>query len=193
MQPSHPEMTDDGLNDAFRSLPSASIIVLEDIDALFTKDRMNKVNGSKLTFSGLLNALDGVGSSSGQIVILTTNLRDDLDPALVRSGRVDCHVPFDYATPEQIQLLWQSYYPSSSLDQAKEFVTGVITKLEQLDVDGKANVAASELQAFFLKNRLSTADQVRLLYSLIYPYIHLYLYTSIHPYIHLYTTIHPIQ
>ena len=42
-----------------------------------------------MTFSGLLNAIDGVTSTEGRIVFMTTNYIDRLDPALIRPGRVD--------------------------------------------------------------------------------------------------------
>ena len=41
--------------------------MLEDIDSLFGKDRASKNGKSALSFSGLLNALDGVGAASGQV------------------------------------------------------------------------------------------------------------------------------
>jgi chaperone BCS1 len=61
LQPTNPEMTDDSLKDAVSDLPDDAILVFEDIDSLFAKDRSSKVAKSALTFSGLLNALDGVG------------------------------------------------------------------------------------------------------------------------------------
>eukprot|EP00292_Cryptomonas_paramecium_P011249 CAMPEP_0113684272 /NCGR_PEP_ID=MMETSP0038_2-20120614/13893_1 /TAXON_ID=2898 /ORGANISM="Cryptomonas paramecium" /LENGTH=312 /DNA_ID=CAMNT_0000603967 /DNA_START=48 /DNA_END=983 /DNA_ORIENTATION=- /assembly_acc=CAM_ASM_000170 len=68
-----PDMTDVSLRTAMQSLPEDTVVVLEDVDALFGKDRASMRSDSHLSFSGLLNALDGVGSSSGQIYILTTN------------------------------------------------------------------------------------------------------------------------
>ena len=68
------------------------IVVIEDIDALFGKDRASKNAKSPLSFSGLLNALDGFGAASGQIYILTTNLREQLDSALIHKGSVDFQV-----------------------------------------------------------------------------------------------------
>jgi hypothetical protein len=41
--------------------------VIEDIDALFGRNRASKNAKSPLSFSGLLNALDGVGAASGQV------------------------------------------------------------------------------------------------------------------------------
>ena len=57
-------MDDDDLNRALNDAPSHSIILLEDIDGIF-KGRESVINqGSRgrVTFSGLLNALDGVRS-----------------------------------------------------------------------------------------------------------------------------------
>lgn len=44
---------------------------------------------SRLTLSGLLNALDGIVPLDGSLIILTTNHPEQLDPALVRKGRID--------------------------------------------------------------------------------------------------------
>lgn len=114
LMPTHPEMTDDSLRDAMNRLPDDAIVVFEDIDALFSKARENKVTRSALTFSGLLNALDGIGNPNGQIFVLTTNLRDELDHALIRNGRVDMHVGFSYATAEQMEMMFRNFYPEAA-------------------------------------------------------------------------------
>ena len=72
--------------------PPNTIIVLEDIDCAF-RDRRKDIEGDPryigatggVTHSGLLNAIDGVTNSDGRIVIMTTNYKDRLDPALVSS------------------------------------------------------------------------------------------------------------
>eukprot|EP00657_Telonema_sp_P-1_P010745 TRINITY_DN531_c0_g2_i4.p1 TRINITY_DN531_c0_g2~~TRINITY_DN531_c0_g2_i4.p1 ORF type:complete len:364 (+),score=36.10 TRINITY_DN531_c0_g2_i4:129-1220(+) len=93
IHPTHPKMTDDSLRAALDdSTTGGAIIVFEDIDAMFGKNRDNKVRNSPLTFSGLLNALDGIGDPRGQIIVLTTNFREQLDSALIRNGRVDMQV-----------------------------------------------------------------------------------------------------
>ena len=71
MQPTHPKMTDDSLSEAIKEAPSRSIIVLEDVDALF-EGRESKNSKTNVSFSGLLNALDGIGNPDGQIFVLTT-------------------------------------------------------------------------------------------------------------------------
>jgi len=66
------------------------------------KNRDTKNPKMNISFSGLLNALDGVSNPDGQIFVLTTNFRENLDSALIRNGRVDQHVQFSHATAEQI-------------------------------------------------------------------------------------------
>ncbi|XP_010243399.1 PREDICTED: AAA-ATPase At4g30250-like [Nelumbo nucifera] len=88
-----------------------SIIVIEDIDCSLdlTTDRLLKTKKSspsimengdggeengRVTLSGLLNFTDGLWSCCGEerIIVFTTNHRDNVDPALVRCGRMDVHV-----------------------------------------------------------------------------------------------------
>ncbi|XP_034703366.1 AAA-ATPase At4g25835-like [Vitis riparia] len=88
-----------------------SIIVIEDIDCSvdLTADRLSKTKrttpakgssrdegeeNGRVTLSGLLNFTDGLWSCCGEerIIVFTTNHRDNVDPALVRCGRMDVHV-----------------------------------------------------------------------------------------------------
>ncbi|UZP34950.1 hypothetical protein NXS19_002766 [Fusarium pseudograminearum] len=81
----------------FQEIPPRCVVLLEDIDAVWT-DRSNSDSGQEnssapnCTLSGLLNVLDGVGSVEGRIIIMTTNHPEQLDSALVRPGRVDMKV-----------------------------------------------------------------------------------------------------
>lgn len=111
LSPTHPELSDDSLKSAIERVPDNAIIVLEDVDALFGKNREKKIQQSPLTFSGLLNALDGVGNHDGLIFVLTTNFKDQLDTALIRDGRVDMRIRFDYCTPYQMEKLFENFYP----------------------------------------------------------------------------------
>ncbi|KXS18997.1 P-loop containing nucleoside triphosphate hydrolase protein [Gonapodya prolifera JEL478] len=68
------------------NMPRASFLLLEDVDALFVDRRESK---TKVDFSTLINALDGIATKKGFVVFMTTNHLDKLDPALIRPGRVD--------------------------------------------------------------------------------------------------------
>jgi len=89
-------------NKSYKIKDSVRLLVIEDIDAIFDQ-RENKVPDSKLTFSGLLNVLDGLNSTAGLITIITTNHIDKLDPALLRSGRIDKVIKLDLPTDDLIR------------------------------------------------------------------------------------------
>ena len=63
-----------------------------------------------MTFSGFLNALDGVASGEERIIFMTTNHVDRLDPALIRPGRVDLSLLIDDASPAQAKELFTRFY-----------------------------------------------------------------------------------
>jgi chaperone BCS1 len=69
---------------------------------------------SSVTFSGLLNALDGVASSEERIIFMTTNHFSHLDPALIRPGRVDLQEFLDDAQGEQAKRLFVKFYSPST-------------------------------------------------------------------------------
>lgn len=52
--------------------------------------------GRRREIQGLLNMLDGVVDTPGRIVVMTTNYKDELDPALIRPGRIDKDLLLDY-------------------------------------------------------------------------------------------------
>ncbi|KAM0723691.1 hypothetical protein Q7P37_000679 [Cladosporium fusiforme] len=66
--------------------------------------------GTGISLSGLLNAIDGVASHEGRVLIMTTNHPDKLDSALVRPGRVDRKVAFSLAMREEVRELFVRMY-----------------------------------------------------------------------------------
>ena len=66
--------------------------------------------GTGISLSGLLNAIDGVASHEGRVLIMTTNHPEKLDAALIRPGRVDRRVEFKMAMKEQVRELFQRMY-----------------------------------------------------------------------------------
>ncbi|EEF50230.1 AAA-ATPase At4g25835 [Ricinus communis] len=107
-----------------------SIIVIEDIDCSvdLTTDRMvktsrkrsnlssckdssNEEESGRVTLSGLLNFTDGLWSCCGEekIIVFTTNHRDNVDPALVRCGRMDVHVSLGTCGMHAFKALAMNY------------------------------------------------------------------------------------
>ncbi|KAL6790151.1 BCS1 N terminal domain-containing protein [Trichoderma sp. SZMC 28013] len=73
----------------------------------------NPVAVDGISLSGLLNAIDGVASHEGRILIMTTNKPDALDEALIRPGRVDVQVEFKNASSTQAAELFLRMYEAS--------------------------------------------------------------------------------
>ena len=106
-------LTDDRFNHLLNSLPERSFLLLEDIDATgpARDDKSTENVGGRLSFSGLLNALDGVTSAEERIIFMTTNHRERLDPALIRPGRVDYHQNIGWADSPQSRQLFLNFFP----------------------------------------------------------------------------------
>lgn len=116
-------LTDDRLALALSTVPPQSIVLLEDVDAAFpSRDRTSSHGSSEVTFSGLLNVLDGVAASEDRLVFMTTNHIERLDPALIRPGRVDYVQMVGDATDHQIAELYARFYPDCPQDAKDDFV-----------------------------------------------------------------------
>jgi chaperone BCS1 len=76
----------------------------------------NKEPNAGISLSGLLNAIDGVASHEGRVLIMTTNHPEKLDAALVRPGRVDRKVGFRLAMREEVRELFVRMYRVSEED-----------------------------------------------------------------------------
>ena len=115
-------MTDNGLAALMRDAPRRSVVILEDVDAVFTHRELQRSAGDAgtVTFSGLLNAIDGVASQEGRIFMMTTNHIERLDPALIRPGRCDVKVMVCNASREQMVSMFLRFFPGRE-DEARRF------------------------------------------------------------------------
>jgi SpoVK/Ycf46/Vps4 family AAA+-type ATPase len=76
--------------------------------------------GSRITLSGLLNAIDGAGAPEGHVLVMTTNTPDALDEALVRPGRIDVKVQFSKAIRSQVKdIFFNMYQPAPAFEDPK--------------------------------------------------------------------------
>ncbi|KAJ0965885.1 hypothetical protein J5N97_027023 [Dioscorea zingiberensis] len=93
------------VRDAFQLAKEKSpcIIFIDEIDAIGTKRFDSEVSGDRevqRTMLELLNQLDGFSSDERIKVIAATNRADILDPALMRSGRLDRKIEFPHPSEE---------------------------------------------------------------------------------------------
>ncbi|XP_022731046.1 AAA-ATPase At5g57480-like isoform X1 [Durio zibethinus] len=155
---------------------SKSIIVIEDIDCSINLTNRKKNNnnpgarnyydsemrsgsgsgsgcgedgGNSITLSGLLNFTDGLWSCCGseRIFVFTTNHIEKLDPALLRSGRMDMHIYMSYCSYPALKILLKNYlgYEEGDLDD------DVLKELAEV-VD-KAEMTPADISEVLIKNR----------------------------------------
>ncbi|GAA6014096.1 hypothetical protein JCM8202_005145 [Rhodotorula sphaerocarpa] len=157
-------LTDDKLNHLLANAPERSVMLLEDIDAAFSRRAQTGEAGfnSNVTFSGLLNALDGVASSTSQrILFLTTNHLEKLDPALIRPGRVDLKELIDDATPYQAAELFTRFYSDEPDLAAEDFARlrdELVAHVGDAMRDG-SRVSMAALQGHFIRHGAREAVQ----------------------------------
>ena len=119
------ELTDEVLIILLSRVNPACLILLEDIDRASLSIRriegyVRKETGipleghaqpiQSIILSGFLDAIDGIATREGPIVIFTTNCLNDLDPAIVRPGRVDKEVRLGLASRPDTVYLYQDVF-----------------------------------------------------------------------------------
>lgn len=152
-------LTDDRLNHLMNNMPERSILLLEDIDAAFNQRTRSGETGfkSSVTFSGLLNALDGVTSSEETITFMTTNHPEKLDPAIMRPGRIDYKVFVGNATPYQVEKMFIKFYPGEEA-LCKKFV--------QAAANLNVQISTAQLQGLFVMNKDRPHDALEMIDTL---------------------------
>lgn len=151
-------ISDSSLMQAFMSVPQNSIVIIEDFDSSSaTQTRIKPVkktgtfpqenaevaatpstdeNFNPLTLSGLLNALDGIISINGLLVFLTTNHLENIDPALLRKGRVNYIENISFLKDDSIKEQIMIYFPDHDIPDTYTF----------------ADISGAELEGYFLEH-----------------------------------------
>ncbi|CAK9208331.1 unnamed protein product [Sphagnum jensenii] len=167
------ELTEVASNSELRKLliqtTNRSVIVIEDIDCSLDLSERVKAQKkkaqetqeaiSRVTLSGLLNFTDGLWSCCGseRIIIFTTNHIEKLDPALLRSGRMDMHIHMSWCTFPAFQVL---AYNNLGLKKHELF-----PEVEKA-ISGKAITPAEVSELLIKKKRNPTAALEGLIHDL---------------------------
>ncbi|CAJ2509621.1 Uu.00g146470.m01.CDS01 [Anthostomella pinea] len=111
---------DDNLGILFQRLPDRCMVVIEDIDAVGIKRKPGEKKEYQYgcTLSGLLNVLDGVASSEGRVVFMTSNHPENLDEALIRPGRIDRIIYMGKIGQPSAKEMFLRMYASDEKDKA---------------------------------------------------------------------------
>lgn len=129
-------------DDAFLKALNAAgpnIVAIEDVDSfLATHERSGKKSDDKeakgVTLSGILNAMDGIASKDGRIVILTTNRPDVLDSALVRPGRIDRIFTLAHADRDVAEMMFDRFGLSHDRE---EFLSSLQYPISQAELQNR--------------------------------------------------------
>jgi chaperone BCS1 len=85
------------------------VILIEDVDAFF-QQRHKADSAVKVSYSGFINALDGVAAHEGSVVFLTTNHPQLIDEAAIRSGRVDFRMELGLCDRDQLARMFRKFF-----------------------------------------------------------------------------------
>jgi SpoVK/Ycf46/Vps4 family AAA+-type ATPase len=171
------ELTEVHTNSELRKLlmktTAKSIIVIEDIDCSLNLTNRNPGRknpmplsespmemrtstigmddgaAKSITLSGLLNFTDGLWSCCGneRIFVFTTNHIEKLDPALLRSGRMDMHIFMSYCSFPALKILMKNYL---AID-GNELDEGILAELEA--VISEMEITPADVSEILIKNR----------------------------------------
>ncbi|MBK9361993.1 MAG: AAA family ATPase [Rubrivivax sp.] len=108
-----PVVTDEKIHTLLAGVPQRSLLLIEDVDAFF-RQRDAAHAQVRLSFSGFLNALDGVATQEGNVLFMTTNHAEQLDPALIRAGRIDERVELGLCDEDQLRRLYLKFRPDEA-------------------------------------------------------------------------------
>lgn len=110
-----PGLCDTSLSQAISSVRAGSIIVMEDIDCLFGTMREKKEDFC-VTYSGLLNAIDGLTDPKGSLCIFTTNHPDRIESAMTRNGRIDARFEFKACDQARAKQMFLRFFPGAEAE-----------------------------------------------------------------------------
>ena len=118
------------------------IIVMEDVDCIFSDRKQHDTQKNAVTMSGLLNVMDGMLRVDGLIVFMTANNIDAIDAALLRPSRIDLLVEYHLPNKAQVRDMYRAFLP----DQADSF-DAFYDKIQY------KSVSTSALQQFLFRYR----------------------------------------
>jgi chaperone BCS1 len=125
------------------------------IDGSVDQDAAGAAAGRSITLSGLLNFTDGLWSCCGseRIFVFTTNHIEKLDPALLRSGRMDMHVFMSYCSFPALKILLKNYLCFQGDADCAEVMRGLE---EWIDA---AEITPADVSEVLIKNRRNGEKQ----------------------------------
>jgi hypothetical protein len=102
-----PDKADVKIKDVFKTMDSAMYSKLVS-NTLLVEDKIT--SDDKITLDDILNIWDGIRETPGRILIMTSNHYHELDPALIRPGRIDISHEMKNASHKTIRDLHEHLF-----------------------------------------------------------------------------------
>ncbi|KAJ0724420.1 putative AAA+ ATPase domain, ATPase, AAA-type, core, AAA-type ATPase domain-containing protein [Helianthus annuus] len=117
----------------------------------------NNGGNNSITLSGLLNFTDGLWSCCGseRIFVFTTNHIDKLDPALLRSGRMDMHIHMSYCSFPSLKILLKTYLGCEPGDISPDVSSDLAAVIDE------AEMTPADISEVLIKNRRDNDKALR--------------------------------
>lgn len=132
---------DSALIKFFTYMSPNSILVVEDVDAILgCRD-----GEAKVSFSSLLNCMDGAFSKHNLITIMTTNHIEKIDSALIREGRIDVKINIENPDIDMIEKYLSTFYDKE-------------VKLKSINY--QKLISMSKIQEICLSNKNNSQDAI---------------------------------
>lgn len=95
-----------------------SVLFVDEADSwAVNRSFMQHSPATRLVLTAALNALDGLVPTSGPVVVVASNRHPtELDPALVRAGRLGIHVAFDLPDEDERVALFELFLAGRPID-----------------------------------------------------------------------------
>lgn len=111
------KMDDNSLENMLTRIKDKAFLVFEDIDSIFQAREVRSANF--VSYSGILNMLDGIGNYDKLIVFITTNRLQQLDAAFKR--RVDLFVEFGSVRKVEVLEMFRRFFSDAEQETAMHF------------------------------------------------------------------------
>lgn len=116
------------------------ILLMEDADVLLPKRDTTKNEMGTIKFNDILKILDGHLSGHNRITFVTTNYKDIIDSAMIRPGRIDCHLKINNPDSDSISQIILKFIPIVDIILCQDFI----------DFSVKNLVSMATIEAFLL-------------------------------------------
>ena len=143
-------ITDEIFKKLVSGLSYNSLLVMEDIDVLFTKENRS------LTMSTVLNTLDGLARKNRVICVMTTNHFEKLTDVFKRPGRLDMIVQFNKADVECFREMAKFMCEFKSVEEE-----GIVEKAERFyESVSYMEPSRALVQKFLFENRKKSPEEI---------------------------------